>query len=80
MLFFTINLLTSNLGKHLGLLFEVDYFLRGLSQVVEMSKDLAFRESLYTFADSLVRGENIISILGGCLLWWTDVSSLQIYR
>ena len=64
MLFFTINLLTSNLEKHLGLLFELDYFLGRLSQVIKMSKDLAFRESLYTFGDSLVRGENIISILG----------------
>ena len=52
----------------MGLLFELDkLFLggrRGGSEVVEISEDLAFRESLYTFVDFLVRGEDIFSRLG----------------
>ena len=46
MLFFTIHFLTSNLERRLGLLFDFDNFLRGGSKVVELSENLAFRESL----------------------------------
>ena len=64
MLFFTINSLTSNLERRLGLVFEFDNFLGGGYVVVEVSEDLAFRESLQTFIDFLVRGEDIFSRLG----------------
>ena len=64
MLFFTINSLTSNLEKPLGLLFELNNFLGEGSDVVDVSEKLAFRESLYTFDDFLVRGEDIFSRLG----------------
>ena len=46
MLFFTINALTSNLERCLGLLFQFDNFLGEGSEVVEASEDLALRESL----------------------------------
>ena len=64
MLFFTINSLTSNLKKGLSLPFELNNFLGGSSEVVEVSEDLTFLESLYTFVDFLVRGQNIFSRLG----------------
>ena len=63
MLFFTINSLTSNLEKHLCLLFKLGNFLGGDCEVLEMSEYLALRESLYTFFDFFVRGKDIFSKL-----------------
>ena len=48
----------------MGLLFELNNFLGGGSEVVEVSEDLPFVESLYTFVDFLVSGEDIFSRLG----------------
>ena len=41
MFFFIINLLTSNLLRRLGLPFEIDNFLGGGSEFVEVPEDLA---------------------------------------
>ena len=79
-LFFTINSLTSNLERHLGLLLELDNFLGKCSEVVEMSEDVAFWESLYTFVDFLLREADIFSRLGRCLMWWINITSLKMYR
>ena len=46
MLFFTINLLTSNLERRLGLFFDLDNLLGGGSDVVEVSEDSPFQQSL----------------------------------
>ena len=42
----TINSLTSNLEGRFGLFFEFDNFLGGVFEVVEVSEDLALRESV----------------------------------
>ena len=82
MLFFTINSLTSNLERCLGLLFKLNNFLGGGSEVVEVSEDLPFLESLYTFVDFLVSGEDIFSRLGCTVVDWciflADVSISRV--
>ena len=59
--FFTINSLTFNLERRLGLLFKLDNFSGGACEVVEITEYLAFRDPLYPFVNFLVRGYDIFS-------------------
>ena len=61
---FTINSLTFNLERCLGLLFKLDNFLGRVSEVAEITEYLAFRDPLYPFVKFLVRGYDIFSRFG----------------